>query len=49
VHLYWGFVRDLSQTPTFTVTPDCFIELLFFVEPPLVDETGGGEPSRRVR
>jgi len=41
VHLYWGFVRDLSQTPTFTVTPDCFIELLFFVDPPLVDEAGG--------
>ena len=40
VHSYWGFVRDLSQTPTFTVTPDCFIELLFFVDPPEVEESG---------
>ena|GEM_PF-3122899 len=41
MHSYWGFVRDLSQTPTFTVTPDCFVELLFFAHPPQVDEPSG--------
>lgn len=30
VRSYWGFERDFSEMPSFTVTPDCFAELLFF-------------------
>ena len=41
VHSYWGFVRDLTQMGTFTVTPDCFLELLFFVDPPMVEDARG--------
>lgn len=39
VHSYWGLTRDLSEEGGFTVTPDCFPELIFFADPPLVEDT----------
>ncbi len=41
IHSYWGGARDLSSTGRFTVTPDCFLELIFFVDPPSVEDAGG--------
>ena len=41
VPTYWGVSRDLSEQGGFTVTPDCFLELLFFVDPPLAEDAGG--------
>ena len=41
VHSYWSIVRDLSAAGGFTVTPDCFLELIFFDDPPWVEEATG--------
>lgn len=41
VHSYWGFVRDLSPMRQFSVTPDCFVEVMFFVDPPAVEDAVG--------
>lgn len=41
VRSYWGFARDFSELRSFTVTPDCFVELLYFVDPPLVEDARG--------
>ena len=41
VHSYWSVVRDLSKAGGFTVTPDCFLELIFFTDPPWVEEATG--------
>ena len=34
---YWGFARDLTRMGRFAVTPDCFVELIFFADPPAVE------------
>jgi AraC-like DNA-binding protein len=34
VHSYWGIRRDLSRVDGFTVTPDRFLEVVFFEDPP---------------
>lgn len=41
VESYWGFVRDFSELQSFTITPDCFAELIFFVDPPSVRDASG--------
>ena len=44
VHSYWSVARDLSETGGFTVTPDRFLELVFFVDPPWIEQTAGRRP-----
>ena len=39
VRTYWGRICDAMTAP-FTVTPDCFVELMVFAEPPLVRAGG---------
>ncbi len=41
VHSYWGLVRDLSSVGGFTVTPDRYLELIFFIDPPWAEDAGG--------
>lgn len=41
---YWGFAREFSQRRDFSVTPDRFVELIFFIDPPYVDDA-----NERVR
>ena len=38
VRSYWGFKRDFSEMQSFTVTPDCFAELLFFFGRVTIDD-----------
>ncbi len=40
VQSYWGFVRDFSNMREVSITPDCFSEVIFFADPPLVDDNG---------
>ena len=47
VHSYWGLVRDLSEVGGFTITPDRFLELIFFVNPPSVEAAEGWRPLPR--
>ena len=47
VHSYWGLIRDLSALGGFTVTPDRFIELIYFLDPPSVDSPAGRRPLPR--
>ena len=44
IHSFWTVARDLSETGGFTVTPDRFLELVFFVDPPWVEESGRRRP-----
>lgn len=47
VHSYWGLTRDLSAAGGFTVTPDRYLELIFFVNPPqaMSENAGAALPS----
>ncbi len=44
VHSYWGLVRDLSSVGSFTVTPDRYLELIFFIDPPWTEMAGVPQP-----
>ena len=44
IHSYWSLARDLSETGAFTITPDRFLELIFFVDPPWIEDAAGPRP-----
>jgi AraC-like DNA-binding protein len=41
VATYWGFAREYPKPERIAITPDCFVELLFFDAPPCVEAASG--------